>query len=82
MRWDSRNPDIKAGQTEPFASEAHFTDPSFFEFFNFPLAKGTINLNDRTTVLITEKAAKKFFGSANPIGKPCCFILMRPIKSH
>ncbi|HEV8083587.1 MAG TPA: ABC transporter permease [Chitinophagaceae bacterium] len=60
-------------QNEPFASLAHFTDPSFFEVFNFPLKEGTINLGDRSTVLITEKAAKKFYGNTNPIGKTLMF---------
>jgi ABC-type antimicrobial peptide transport system permease subunit len=73
VRWDSRNLDIKADQSEPFASQAHFTDPAFFDLFNFPLVQGSSNLNDRSTVLITEKAAKKFFGTANPIGKTLMF---------
>ena len=30
VRWDSRNLDIKADKSEPFASGAHFTDPAFF----------------------------------------------------
>jgi putative ABC transport system permease protein len=69
VRWESRGLDIKADQNEPFESEVHFTDPAFFDFFNFPLVAGTINLNDRSTVLITEKTADKFFGTTNPIGK-------------
>jgi putative ABC transport system permease protein len=73
VRWEGRNLNIKAGQNESFASEAHFTDPAFFDLFNFPLAEGTINLNDRSTVLITEKAAKKFFGNINPVGKTLMF---------
>jgi len=73
VRWDSRNLDIKSDQSEPFASQAHFTDPSFFEFFNFPLLRGTVNLSDRSTVVVTEKAAKKFFGDADPIGKTLLF---------
>ena len=80
VRWDSRGLDIKADQGEPFASNAHFTDPAFFELFNFPLVQGTINLNDRSTVLITEKAAKKFFGSTNPIGKTLLFYADEPYK--
>src|ERR1700730_6121598 len=36
VRWDSRGLDIKSDQNEPFASEADFTDPAFFDFFNFP----------------------------------------------
>lgn len=73
VRWASRGLDIKADQTDPFASEANFTDPAFFELFNFPLLKGSTDLNDRSAVLITEKAAKKFFGTADPIGKTLLF---------
>ncbi len=73
VRWDSRGLDIKSDQSEPFASEANFTDPAFFDIFNFSLLEGTINLNDRSTVVITEKAAKKFFGNTNPIGKTLLF---------
>ncbi|MEO6452802.1 MAG: ABC transporter permease, partial [Ginsengibacter sp.] len=80
VRWDSRGLDIKADQSEPFASKAHFTDPLFFEFFNFPLIRGTINLNDLSTVVITEKAADKFFGKTDPIGKTLMFYSDEPYK--
>ncbi len=73
VRWNSRSLDIKADQNEPFAEVAHFTDPSFFNVFNFPLKSGTININDHSTVLITEKAAKKLYGDINPIGKILMF---------
>ena len=80
VRWDIRGLDIKSDQNEPFASEADFTDPAFFDFFNFPLLRGTINLNDRSTVLITEKAAKRFFGNIDPIGKTLLFYSDEPYK--
>ena len=73
VRWDSRGLDIKADKNEPFASNANFTDPAFFELFNFPLVKGTADLNDKSTVLITESAAKKYFGNIDPIGKILLF---------
>jgi putative ABC transport system permease protein len=73
VRWDGRGLNVKADQSDPFESEAHFTDPQFFEFFNFPLVRGTIDLNDRSTVLVTEKSAKKFFGDTDPIGKTLMF---------
>jgi hypothetical protein len=69
VRWERRGMDIKADQSEPFESGVNFTDPAFFDFFNFPLVSGTVNLNDRSTVVITEKASAKFFGSLNPVGK-------------
>jgi len=73
VRWESRGLNVKADQSEPFESLAHFTDPQFFEIFNFPLVRGNIRLNDHSTVLITEKAAKKFFGDNDPIGKTLIF---------
>ena len=59
VRWDSRGLNIKADQHDPFEAQAHFTDPQFFDFFNFPLVKGTIRLEDRATVVITEKCGKE-----------------------
>ncbi|MEO7766630.1 MAG: ABC transporter permease, partial [Ferruginibacter sp.] len=80
VRWERRGMDIKSDQTEPFESGVNFTDPSFFDFFNFPLVSGTINLKDRSTVLITEKTAVKFFGTTNPIGKTLLFYADEPFK--
>ncbi|MEP6513431.1 MAG: ABC transporter permease, partial [Parafilimonas sp.] len=80
VRWDSRGLDIKTDQHEAFASQAYFTDPAFFDFFNFPLVRGTINLNDHATVLITQKAAEKYFGNTNPIGKTLLFYSDEPYK--
>src|SRR6266700_1167429 len=31
VSWDSRGLNVKAAQSEPFESEAHFTDPAFFD---------------------------------------------------
>jgi putative ABC transport system permease protein len=73
VRWDSRPINIKADQNEAFATQVNFTDPQFLEVFNFPVVKGTVNLNDHSTVLITEQAAKKFFGDADPLGKTLMF---------
>jgi len=80
VRWDSRGLNVKADQSDPFESQAHFTDPQFFDMFNFPLVRGNIRLNDLSTVVITEKAAKKFFGDADPIGKTLIFYSDEPFK--
>jgi len=68
VRWDSRGLDVKAEQNEPFAANAHFTDPEFFDLFNFEFVKGKADLKNQSTVVITESAAKKYFGNADPIG--------------
>jgi putative ABC transport system permease protein len=50
---------------------AAYVDPSFFKSFSFPLKVGNVssvfkNLNE---VIISEKAAEKYFGNANPLGR-------------
>ena len=46
-------------------------DSNFFEFFSFRLLRGRPDevLKRPFTVVLTEKAAKKYFGKADPIGK-------------
>ncbi|MEX0720375.1 MAG: ABC transporter permease [Balneolaceae bacterium] len=47
------------------------TDPSFFKIFNFPvLQKTTENpLDDKNSIVLTEEAALKFFGTDDPLGR-------------
>ena len=46
-------------------------DPSFFEMFSFPLVKGDpkIALADSHSIVLTESAARKIFGTEEPMGK-------------
>jgi putative ABC transport system permease protein len=49
-----------------------YADASFFKIFSFPLVKGddasgALSTNDK--IVITESAAKKYFGTTDPIGK-------------
>jgi putative ABC transport system permease protein len=48
-----------------------FADPSFFSMFSFPFVKGELGqaLSSPNSVVITERAAVKYFGDENPIGK-------------
>ncbi|MBK8634988.1 MAG: ABC transporter permease [Saprospiraceae bacterium] len=61
----------EAGET--FNSSVHFTDPEFFDFFNFPLVSGSNNLQDNAGVWITESEAKKLFGNNAAVGKTIQF---------
>ncbi len=49
----------------------YVTDTAFFSLFSFPLLRGNASsvLNDPESVVLTEKTAKKYFGSQDPIGK-------------
>lgn len=48
-----------------------FADPSFLQVFSYPLLKGDANtaLTQPNTVVITDRTARKFFGSEQPLGK-------------
>jgi putative ABC transport system permease protein len=73
VRFDTRGVNVKYDKSEPFAEGAHFTDPAFFDLFNFPLLSGSNSIADKNSVLITETIAKKYFGKQDPIGKSLIF---------
>ena len=59
-----------------FAEEHYcYTEPAFFEIFNFPIVKGekTGQLVCPNTVVLTESAASRYFGEEDPIGKILTF---------
>ena len=54
-----------------YSEEIGIVDPSFLTMFTFPLLKGDPQtaLEDPYSLIMTEKMAKKYFGSDDPIGK-------------
>jgi putative ABC transport system permease protein len=52
-------------------SNMAFADSTFFEVFDFPLLKGdpVTALREPYSVVLSEAAAKKYFGSADPMGQ-------------
>lgn len=54
-----------------YEKKAFYADPSFFRIFSFPLITGDKNKVLRTpnSLVISESAAKKYFGSYDPLGK-------------
>ena len=48
-----------------------YTDKNFFSVFNFPLVRGNAAtvLSQLNQIVISETAARKYFGKADPIGK-------------
>lgn len=54
-----------------FEDKSYYVDTSFFDIFSFPLVQGdpeTI-LQNPSSVVVSESAAKKYFGDVDPIGK-------------
>ena len=60
-----------AGNKKINEKSAIFADPGFFEVFSFPLVKGNRKecLLSPNSIVISEKAADKYFNGDNPIGK-------------
>ena len=48
-----------------------FADSNFFSFFSYPLVQGDPHavLRNTNTVVVSQKAAKRYFGNANPVGQ-------------
>jgi len=62
---------IRVGDRQ-FNKMIRFVDPDFLSMFSFPILKGAgVNtaLNNLSSIVISENAARDMFGSADPIGK-------------
>lgn len=66
---------VKNEDNSFYESNFFLVDPSFFTIFDYPLVKGEKAevLPDRNAVVISESAAKKYFGSSDPINKVIVF---------
>ena len=54
-----------------FQATLGFVDPNFLDIFSFPVIHGdpAQALQDKYSVIITEKTAQKYFNNANPVGE-------------
>jgi len=54
-----------------FSTSATWTDPAYFGMFTFSVVAGDADqlLSNKNDAVITQEAAKRFFGEDNPIGK-------------
>ncbi len=61
----------RAGKNKFNETSTIFADPDFFSMLNFPLVKGNSEtcLHSPNSAVISEKAAQKYFGKVDPIGK-------------
>jgi putative ABC transport system permease protein len=59
-------------QDKSFDEENYYlTDPGFFKMFSFPFIYGSPEtaLPDKYSVVLTQEAARRYFGNENPLGK-------------
>ncbi len=71
-RYDSRGTVVKYGEAV-FNEPLHFADKNFFQFFDFEVIAGSLDLSDPSLVIIDQEVAKKYFGTGNPIGQTLIF---------
>ena len=57
-----------------FNESVYYLDENFFDMFTFPMLKGDKNaLKDKSSMVITNEIALKYFGEEDPIGKQIIF---------
>ncbi|WP_183557338.1 ABC transporter permease [Mucilaginibacter sp. SP1R1] len=71
INWSNSERVVKYNNTKYREQHVCFADSNFFSFFAYPLVKGdplTV-LKEVNTMVISQSAAKKYFGNADPVGK-------------
>jgi putative ABC transport system permease protein len=71
INWSNSERVVRYGDVKFREEHVCFADSNFFQFFSYKLIKGDAAsiLKDVNTIAISESAAQKYFGSANPMGK-------------
>lgn len=62
---------VRVGDKSYLEKDVHWTDPQTFEIFSFPFVRGggAASLEDPSSVLLSESAARRYFGGADPVGR-------------
>jgi len=62
---------VKYQNQQFYEKELYYVDPSIFEIFDFPLQQGDVTtaLQNPKSVVLSQDAARKYFGAENPLGK-------------
>lgn len=68
IRYMSRDGIFRIGD-EMFKKEFVYVDPAFTDVFAMELLSGTLNLTDKTRILISDRLAKTYFGTSDVVGK-------------
>ena len=69
--WHESERVVRYNNTKYREEHVAFADTNFFSFFNYPLVKGDPKtvLKEVNTMVISQSAAQKYFGNADPVGK-------------
>jgi putative ABC transport system permease protein len=71
INWSNSERVVRYGDVKFREEHVCFADSNFFQFFSYRLVKGDAStiLKGVNTIAISESAARRYFGNANPMGK-------------
>lgn len=70
-RWGIGRQTVQFGDNRFYEGDYLLAEADFFEFFDFPMLRGNpaTALVDPQSVVLTESAARKYYGDVDPVGK-------------
>ncbi|HEY5747585.1 MAG TPA: ABC transporter permease [Chryseolinea sp.] len=71
VRINKSSRQLAYGDVKFFDTRVWYADSTLFQIFTFPMIKGNPDkaLTEPYSIVLTEKAAKRYFGDADPLGK-------------
>jgi putative ABC transport system permease protein len=69
--WPWQGSLVRCGDIRFEEKAITLTDPGFFRMFSFPFIRGSAAtaLADKTSIVLTESTARRYFGDGDPMGK-------------
>jgi ABC-type antimicrobial peptide transport system permease subunit len=68
IQYMSKEAQFRIGD-ELFQKRIVYTEPQFTKYFTMDLLSGSLSLEDKTTILISDELAITYFGTADAVGK-------------
>jgi putative ABC transport system permease protein len=69
IQYMSKDAQFRIGD-EMFQKQLVYAEPSFTRLFTFERLSGSLSLQDKTTILISDELAVTYFGTKDAVGKP------------
>ncbi len=74
IQYISKDAQFRIGD-EMFQKQFVYTDPAFTEIITMKLLSGTLSLENKNHVLISDRLAKTYYGNTEAVGKPLTQII-------
>ncbi len=81
IQYISKDGQFRIGE-ELFQEEFIYTDPAFTALFTIDLLSGSLSLDDKGQVLISDKLARTYFGTEDVVGKPITQVVAGSLREY